>query len=125
MPFETASHSTLSAAATRDDNAPANGGSVSIHRVSADGVEIFTVKQAQRDGPVLLLLHGFPSSWFQYRELMPLLADRIGSSLRTCPALASRECQRNAATPTPSPRSRKQRPPLLKLFTSSTTRCTC
>lgn len=28
------------------------------------------------NAPVLLLLHGFPTSSFQYRELMPLLADK-------------------------------------------------
>ena len=50
--------------------------STSIHRVIADGVEVFYREAGPKDGPVLLLLHGFPASSFQYRELMPLLADR-------------------------------------------------
>ncbi len=44
--------------------------------VRADGVDIFYREAGPRDAPVLLLLHGFPSSSFQYRDLMPLLADR-------------------------------------------------
>ena len=48
----------------------------SINRIQADGVEVFYREAGPKDGPVLLLLHGFPASSFQYRELMPLLADR-------------------------------------------------
>jgi pimeloyl-ACP methyl ester carboxylesterase len=45
-------------------------------RVEADGVRVFYREAGPVDAPVLLLLHGFPASSFQYRELMPLLADR-------------------------------------------------
>jgi pimeloyl-ACP methyl ester carboxylesterase len=48
----------------------------SIHRIQADGVTIFYREAGQPDAPVLLLLHGFPTSSFQYRELIPRLADR-------------------------------------------------
>ncbi len=48
----------------------------SIRRISADGVEVFYREAGPRDAPVLLLLHGFPASSFQYRELIPRLADR-------------------------------------------------
>jgi pimeloyl-ACP methyl ester carboxylesterase len=48
----------------------------SIHHVDADGVRIFYREAGSPDAPVVLLLHGFPSSSFQYRELMPRLADR-------------------------------------------------
>jgi pimeloyl-ACP methyl ester carboxylesterase len=40
----------------------------------ADGVRVFYREAGQPDAPVLLLLHGFPSSSFQYRHLIPLLA---------------------------------------------------
>ena len=43
--------------------------------VQADGVRIFYREAGSPTAPVLLLLHGFPASSFQYRELMPLLAD--------------------------------------------------
>lgn len=48
----------------------------SIHRVEADGVRIFYRAAGPADAPVVLLLHGFPTSSFQYRELIPRLADR-------------------------------------------------
>src|SRR5579864_1761011 len=48
-----------------------------IHRVQADGVTVFYREAGPADGPVLLLLHGFPTSSFQFRELMPRLADRF------------------------------------------------
>ncbi len=44
--------------------------------VRADGIEVFYRDAGPRDAPVLLLLHGFPSSSFQYRKLLLLLADR-------------------------------------------------
>src|SRR5579862_9919234 len=47
----------------------------SIHRVQADGVTVFYREAGPADGPVVLLLHGFPTSSFQFRELMPRLAD--------------------------------------------------
>jgi pimeloyl-ACP methyl ester carboxylesterase len=47
-----------------------------IHRVNADGVKVFYRQAGPRDAPVVLLLHGFPTSSFQYRELIPRLADR-------------------------------------------------
>jgi pimeloyl-ACP methyl ester carboxylesterase len=48
----------------------------SIHRIEADGVNVFYREAGAKDSPVVLLLHGFPTSSFQYRELMPRLADR-------------------------------------------------
>ena len=47
-----------------------------IHRITADGVSIFYREAGPADGPVILLLHGFPASSFQYRHLIPRLADR-------------------------------------------------
>jgi pimeloyl-ACP methyl ester carboxylesterase len=47
-----------------------------IHRVEADGVNVFYREAGPADAPVILLLHGFPTSSFQYRELIPRLADR-------------------------------------------------
>jgi pimeloyl-ACP methyl ester carboxylesterase len=48
----------------------------SAHRVEADGVKMFYREAGPSDAPVVLLLHGFPTSSFQYRELIPRLADR-------------------------------------------------
>jgi pimeloyl-ACP methyl ester carboxylesterase len=48
----------------------------SIHRIEADGVSVFYREAGPADAPVVVLLHGFPTSSFQYRELIPRLADR-------------------------------------------------
>jgi pimeloyl-ACP methyl ester carboxylesterase len=49
---------------------------VHYRRVTADGVEVFYREAGNVDAPVLLLLHGFPASSFQFRELIPRLADK-------------------------------------------------
>src|SRR5215472_13653115 len=49
---------------------------ISTGFVEADGIRVFYREAGAKDAPVILLLHGFPTSSFQYRELMPLLADR-------------------------------------------------
>jgi alpha/beta hydrolase family protein len=48
----------------------------SIRRVEADGVTVFYREAGPADAPVVLLLHGFPTSSFQYRDLIPRLPDR-------------------------------------------------
>jgi pimeloyl-ACP methyl ester carboxylesterase len=47
-----------------------------VRRVEADGVTVFYREAGPADAPVVLLLHGFPASSFQYRELIPRLADK-------------------------------------------------
>ena len=47
----------------------------SIHKVEADGVRVFYREAGDANAPVILLLHGFPSSSFMFRELMLRLAD--------------------------------------------------
>ncbi len=50
---------------------------VTYHRTATvDGIEIFYREAGQRGRPVVLLLHGFPSSSHMYRNLLPALADR-------------------------------------------------
>jgi len=46
----------------------------SIRRIKADGVSVFYREAGPANAPVVLLLHGFPTSSFQYRELIPRLA---------------------------------------------------
>jgi pimeloyl-ACP methyl ester carboxylesterase len=49
----------------------------SIHKVEADGVNVFYRTAGDPSAPVVLLLHGFPTSSFMFRELSPRLADRF------------------------------------------------
>ena len=47
------------------------------HRtVSVDGLEVFYREAGPRAAPVLLLLHGYPTSSHMFRHLVPALADR-------------------------------------------------
>jgi pimeloyl-ACP methyl ester carboxylesterase len=47
------------------------------HRtIDVDGIEIFFREAGPGDAPVVLLPHGYPCSSFQFRHLMPALADR-------------------------------------------------
>ena len=43
---------------------------------TVDGVSIFYREAGPENGPVVLLLHGFPTSSHMFRNLIPLLADR-------------------------------------------------
>lgn len=67
------------AAAPPDDvAATARLAPVTVHYRSAmiDGVKMFYREAGPADGPVVLLLHGFPTSSHMFRNLIPLLADR-------------------------------------------------
>lgn len=45
--------------------------------VKVDGLDIFYREAGDRSKPAILLLHGFPTSSFMFRELIPQLADRF------------------------------------------------
>jgi len=49
---------------------------VTYNTVKVDGVEVFYREAGPRDAPVLLLLHGFPTSSHMFRNLIPQLADK-------------------------------------------------
>lgn len=51
--------------------------SVSYRYQQADGVNVFYREAGDPSLPVLLLLHGFPASSHQFRNLIPLLADKF------------------------------------------------
>src|SRR5215471_21829688 len=45
-----------------------------VHKIEADGVQVFYRAAGDPNAPVVLLLHGFPTSSFMFRELIPRLA---------------------------------------------------
>jgi pimeloyl-ACP methyl ester carboxylesterase len=47
-----------------------------VSTINADGINIFYRSAGNPNTPVLLLLHGFPSSSHQYRNLIPLLSQK-------------------------------------------------
>jgi pimeloyl-ACP methyl ester carboxylesterase len=48
-----------------------------FHSVDVDGLKVFYRETGPVDGPVLLLLHGFPSAGHMFRDLIPLLSNRF------------------------------------------------
>jgi pimeloyl-ACP methyl ester carboxylesterase len=56
----------------------ASAAPVTVHYRSAaiDGVKVFYREAGPADAPVVLLLHGFPTSSHMFRNLIPALADR-------------------------------------------------
>jgi len=50
---------------------------VTYHTIAIDGTTIFYREAGPPDGPVVLLLHGWPASSHMFRDLMPQLADRF------------------------------------------------
>lgn len=60
----------------RSDAPPDADRAVKHRRIRIDGLEIFYREAGPEQAPILLLPHGYPCSSFQYRRLMPALADR-------------------------------------------------
>jgi pimeloyl-ACP methyl ester carboxylesterase len=48
----------------------------SVHRIQADGIQVFYRSAGDASAPAVLLLHGFPTSSFMFRNLIPRLADQ-------------------------------------------------
>jgi pimeloyl-ACP methyl ester carboxylesterase len=49
---------------------------IHFNKVDVDGFKIFYRASGPKDAPVLLLLHGFPTSSHMFRDLIPLLVDK-------------------------------------------------
>ena len=47
-----------------------------MYTTLSNGIKIFYREAGSKDGPVILLLHGFPTSSFQYRNLMSALSPK-------------------------------------------------
>jgi pimeloyl-ACP methyl ester carboxylesterase len=66
-----------SAKPQRDGRGTTGSYPVVYHRTkSVDGIKIFYREAGPKDAPVVLLLHGFPTSSHMFRNLIPALADR-------------------------------------------------
>src|SRR6478672_10191448 len=69
--------STAASAKPERDEHTAGAYPVTYHRTATvDGIKIFYREAGPKDAPVVLLLHGFPTSSHMFRNLIPALADR-------------------------------------------------
>ena len=50
---------------------------ITYRTAEIDGLKIFYRQAGRADVPAVLLLHGFPSAGLMFRDLIPLLADRL------------------------------------------------
>ena len=58
-------------------NAQTNKTAVTYNTVKIDGLDIFYREAGSKIKPTILLLHGFPTSSFMFRNLIPQLADKF------------------------------------------------
>jgi pimeloyl-ACP methyl ester carboxylesterase len=64
------------AAESAGSRADAAAPQVSFHYAQVDNVKVFYRQAGNPAAPTVLLLHGFPTSSFMYRDLIPMLAQR-------------------------------------------------
>lgn len=68
------------------------------------GQELFYREAGPADAPAIVLLHGFPTSSFMFRELIPALADRYHVIARTTSGSGCPRRRPPTSSPTPSMR---------------------
>jgi pimeloyl-ACP methyl ester carboxylesterase len=64
------------AAQAADSRVDSAAPQVSFHYAQVDNVKVFYRRAGNPAAPTVLLLHGFPTSSFMYRDLIPMLAKR-------------------------------------------------
>ena len=64
------------AAVARASHVNTTAPNVSFRHAQVDDVKVFYREAGDPTAPTVLLLHGFPTSSFMYRNLIPMLADR-------------------------------------------------
>jgi pimeloyl-ACP methyl ester carboxylesterase len=67
------SASSLSAQTAKTNNTAMTTTNVYYRTILADGLNIFYRESGPKDAPIILLMHGFPSSSFMFRNLIPIL----------------------------------------------------
>lgn len=67
-----------------------------------DGFELFYREAGPIDAPVVLLLHGFPTSSHMFRNLIPYLAEHFTSLPLIFPATVRAPLPTGPSSPTPS-----------------------
>jgi pimeloyl-ACP methyl ester carboxylesterase len=66
-----------------------------LKTIGADGVQVFYREAGPADGPVLLLLHGYPTSSFMFRESTPRMASRYRVIAPDLPGLGFTEVSKS------------------------------
>jgi hypothetical protein len=64
------------------------GGDFASGTAAVNGTTIHYVRGGR--GPALVLLHGFPQDWFEWRRLMPLITETLIPGIEPSPAARRR-----------------------------------
>ena len=75
--------------------------------IDVDGINIFYREAGEPNLPKVVLLHGFPSSSHQYRNLIPALADKFHVIAPDYPGFGNSDIPSPNPSPTRSTRSPK------------------
>ena len=67
---------------------------------TVDGIKVFYREAGPADAPVLLLLHGFPTSSHMFRNLIPLLADDFRLIAPDLPGFGFSDAPERSGSPT-------------------------
>lgn len=70
------------------------------HTIEANGIKLHYVDAG--DGPLVVLLHGFPETWYAWRKQIPVLSQHY-RLIATCAATARATSRRRATTSAPWP----------------------
>ncbi len=46
------------------------------HRIATNGIQLHVAQEGPKDGPLMILLHGFPECWHAWHAQIPYLADQ-------------------------------------------------
>ena len=74
LPASSYAESSISADEMTSPDTAAVQAVVSYNTLTVDGIDVFYREAGPKNAPVVLLLHGYPSSSHMYRDLIPLLA---------------------------------------------------
>ncbi len=80
------------------------------HRwVDAEGIRLHAVEGGRPAGPTVVLLAGFPQTWWAWRKVMPGLAERFHVIAIDLPGQGHSDRLKGATTRTPSLRASRVR----------------
>ena len=82
---------------------PLTAARVAYRTVGIDGLDIFYREAGPKDAPIVLLLHGFPTSSHMFRNLIPALADEFHMVAPDYPGTGTARCRPCSSSSTPSP----------------------
>ena len=121
----------MTTSASLDANAPAQRAGqhaaipvVHYRTAEVDGVDVFYREAGPADAPVVLLLHGFPTSSHMFRNLIPALADRYHVIAPTTQDLAKAPRPTIRRSPTRLPTTPTLSTAFSRSLASAVMRCT-